>query len=49
MLSFIIQGLLTDKEQKETIIPPVFGKERQRLKYNKEGGFLINYLLLLRN
>ena len=25
----IIHGLLTDREKKETILPPVFGKERQ--------------------
>ena len=44
----IIHGLLTDMEQKETIIPPVFGKERQRLEYRRKEG-LINFLLLLRN
>jgi len=47
-LKLFIHGLLTDREQKKTIIPPVFGKERQRLKYKRKEG-LINYLLLLRN
>jgi len=27
---------LTDREQKETIIPPMFGKERQNEMYKRE-------------